>query len=155
MYSRRKGFIIHYVGYIWDSVSVHYRGMRGSTVSLTYLGVLVSFLYLLHLLLPLTRRVDYSAKCLYQTPKPPSCSALQSANSTTSSLYVPLHSFLSLPEPLPRSISVSIVLFAPHPLHMSPTVADHRYIVTHSCFKPVLTTIVWFLIVTTHPQRVL
>ena len=24
-----SGFIIHYVGYIWDSVSVHYRGMRG------------------------------------------------------------------------------------------------------------------------------
>ena len=23
-----SGFIIHYVGYIWDSVSVHYRGMR-------------------------------------------------------------------------------------------------------------------------------
>ena len=24
-----QGFIIHYVGYIWDSVSVDYRGMRG------------------------------------------------------------------------------------------------------------------------------
>ena len=35
--SSGQGFIIHYVGYIWDSVSVHYRGMRvypkrGSTV---------------------------------------------------------------------------------------------------------------------------
>ena len=27
--SSGQGFIIHYVGYIWDSVSVHYRGMRG------------------------------------------------------------------------------------------------------------------------------
>ena len=27
--SSGQGFIIHYVGYIWDSVSVYYRGMRG------------------------------------------------------------------------------------------------------------------------------
>ena len=27
--SSGQGFIIHYVGYIWDSVSVHYREMRG------------------------------------------------------------------------------------------------------------------------------
>ena len=37
--SSGQGFIIHFVGYIWDSVSVHYRGMRvsskrGSTVYL-------------------------------------------------------------------------------------------------------------------------
>ena len=35
--SSGQRFIIHYVGYIWDSVSVYYRGMRvsskrGSTV---------------------------------------------------------------------------------------------------------------------------
>ena len=29
--SSGQGFIIHYVGYIWDSVSVHYRGMRVSS----------------------------------------------------------------------------------------------------------------------------
>ena len=27
--SSGQGFIIQYVGYIWDSVSVYYRGMRG------------------------------------------------------------------------------------------------------------------------------
>ena len=27
--SSGQGLIIHYVGYIWDSVSVDYRGMRG------------------------------------------------------------------------------------------------------------------------------
>ena len=27
--SSGQGFIINYVGYIWDSVSVHYRRMRG------------------------------------------------------------------------------------------------------------------------------
>ena len=41
--SSGQGFIIHYVGYIWDSVSVRYRGMRvfskrGSTVFHTLRG---------------------------------------------------------------------------------------------------------------------
>ena len=29
--SSGQGFIIHYFGYIWESVSVHYRGMRVSS----------------------------------------------------------------------------------------------------------------------------
>ena len=41
-----QGFIIHYVGYIWDSVSVHYRegvlwrgvsAKRGSTILMMYM----------------------------------------------------------------------------------------------------------------------
>ena len=42
--SSGQGFIIHYVGYIWDSVSVHYReGVLWSGVYYTLCGLYLEF----------------------------------------------------------------------------------------------------------------